>query len=92
MPWFHAVKRRCVTRVEVVEQGVINVQSWRSQQLAAIRGIAASENLVAVLPTGKGKSLCYPVGTMMLNGFTVVVASSLGREDPTVHGTSQHSC
>jgi ATP-dependent DNA helicase RecQ len=50
---------------QVVARNVFNVERLRTQQIEAIRAITVHENVIAVLPTGCGKSLCYQVGTMM---------------------------
>lgn len=56
---------------------VFDVQHLRAEQTEAIEAILRSENVIAVLPTGFGKSLCYQIGTVLLKGFTVVVTPLL---------------
>jgi superfamily II DNA helicase RecQ len=56
---------------------VFKVAALRQEQVDVIRAIVSGKNVIAVLPTGFGKSLCYQVGTMMLSGFTLVVTPLL---------------
>ena len=43
-------------------------------QREVIESVLASENAVVVMPTGGGKSLCYQLPALMLNGVTLVVS------------------
>jgi ATP-dependent DNA helicase RecQ len=63
--------------VESVANAVFKVPALRQEQVDVIAAILYGHNVIAVLPTGFGKSLCYQVGTMMLNGFTLVVTPLL---------------
>ncbi len=47
---------------------------FRSGQKEIIDAILAGENVLAVLPTGGGKSLCYQIPALMSNSFSVVVS------------------
>jgi len=43
-------------------------------QAEVIDSVLAGENAVVVMPTGGGKSLCYQLPAMMLDGVTLVVS------------------
>jgi ATP-dependent DNA helicase RecQ len=62
---------------EAVARQYFGVEELREQQLDAIKHITEGKNVIAVLPTGFGKSLCYQVGSLMLPGFTVVITPLL---------------
>lgn len=47
---------------------------FRPGQKEIIDAILAGENVLAVLPTGGGKSLCYQVPALMSDSFSVVVS------------------
>lgn len=47
---------------------------FRSGQKEIIDAILAGENVLAVLPTGGGKSLCYQLPALMSDSFSVVVS------------------
>ncbi|HXG66025.1 MAG TPA: ATP-dependent DNA helicase RecQ [Blastocatellia bacterium] len=47
---------------------------FREVQAEAIESVLAGEDTVVVMPTGGGKSLCYQLPAMMMNGVTLVVS------------------
>lgn len=48
--------------------------AFRAGQLRAVRAALAGRSALVVLPTGGGKSLCYQVPALVLDGLTVVVS------------------
>ncbi len=51
--------------------------TFRNQQEAVIDAILAHQDLLMILPTGGGKSLCYQLPSLMMEGVTVVVSPLL---------------
>src|SRR5687768_3086510 len=49
-------------------------QDFRDGQREVIESILAGKDAVVVMPTGSGKSLCYQLPALMLDGATVVVS------------------
>jgi len=49
-------------------------KSLRPGQAQAIEAVLAGRSVLAVMPTGAGKSLCYQLPALMLGGLTVVVS------------------
>jgi ATP-dependent DNA helicase RecQ len=47
---------------------------FREGQAEVIEALIAGENCVVVMPTGGGKSLCYQLPAMMIEGVTLVVS------------------
>ena len=47
--------------------------SFRAGQEDIINAILEKKDVLAIMPTGAGKSLCYQVPAMMLSGITVVI-------------------
>ena len=47
---------------------------FRHTQLPVIEAILAGEDVLAIMPTGGGKSICYQLPAMLLPGITVVVS------------------
>lgn len=57
-----------------VLQQVFGHASWRSRQREAIDAVLAGRDVVLTLPTGQGKSLCYQLPALILEGLTLVVS------------------
>src|SRR3979411_1655869 len=49
-------------------------QEFRKGQEAVVRSVLSSRPTIAILPTGGGKSLCYQLPALLLEGTTVVVS------------------
>ena len=50
------------------------LKDFRPHQRAIIEAILQKKTVLAVLPTGYGKSLCYQLPAFMDNGLTIVVS------------------
>lgn len=50
------------------------LQNFRPGQLEVIQAILAGQDVLCVMPTGYGKSLCYQLSSLLLDGVTVVVS------------------
>lgn len=48
--------------------------SFRQSQEEAVDAILNSRDLITILPTGGGKSLCYQLPSLMMDGVTIVVS------------------
>jgi ATP-dependent DNA helicase RecQ len=48
--------------------------SFRPGQEAVIRQVTSGKSTLAVMPTGRGKSLCFQLPTLMSNGMSIVVS------------------
>ena len=53
---------------------VFGFASFRPGQEAVIEALLAGENALAVMPTGSGKSLCFQIPALVMEGLTVVVS------------------
>lgn len=49
-------------------------QSFRFEQLAAINAVLDGKDALAIMPTGGGKSLCYQIPALYLEGITLVIS------------------
>src|SRR5436190_13275907 len=48
--------------------------SFRMNQQAAIEAVLNRKDCVVLMPTGGGKSLCYQIPALILDGLTLVVS------------------
>jgi ATP-dependent DNA helicase RecQ len=53
---------------------VFGFEGFRPGQDEVVRTVLAGEDLLAVMPTGSGKSLCYQLPALMRDGLTVVAS------------------
>ena len=53
---------------------VFGFDAFRPGQEAVVDAILAGRNVLMVMPTGAGKSLCFQVPSLVLGGLTVVVS------------------
>ena len=53
---------------------VFGFSEFREGQEAVIKCILAGQSALAIFPTGSGKSLCYQLPALHLEGLTVVVS------------------
>ena len=48
-------------------------ENFRESQLEIIDSVLRGQNTLALLPTGGGKSICFQIPGLMLEGITIVV-------------------
>ncbi|MBQ7886683.1 MAG: DNA helicase RecQ [Clostridia bacterium] len=53
---------------------VFGYQSFRPGQESVVSAILSGRDVMAVMPTGAGKSLCYQIPALVLQGITLVVS------------------
>jgi ATP-dependent DNA helicase RecQ len=61
-------------RPEDILKSVFGYDSWRPLQREIIEAVLAGQDALAVLPTGGGKSLCYQIPALVMQGTTLVVS------------------
>src|SRR4051794_41980693 len=57
-----------------VLRDVLGYSDFREGQEGVIRRLLEGRSALAVFPTGAGKSLCYQLPALLLDGLTVVVS------------------
>ena len=62
-----------MTKEEVLKQ-YFGHDSFRSGQAEIIDRILNGSDVLAVMPTGAGKSICYQIPSLMLGGITLVIS------------------
>ena len=63
-----------ISQAEAVLQDVFGHPAFRPGQAEVIEAILSNRHVLAVMPTGAGKSLCFQVPALVRGGLTVVVS------------------
>lgn len=63
-----------MSRALTLLQQTFHLNQFRPGQEAVINALLAGRSALAVFPTGGGKSLCYQLPALLLDGLTVVVS------------------
>ena len=73
---------------------VFGYDSFRPGQEDIVRRLLDGQDVLAVMPTGAGKSICYQVPALLLPGITIVVSPLVSLMKPLqvcVHRRRQDS-
>ena len=57
-----------------VLKAVFGYDAFRPGQEQAVRALLEGRDLMAVMPTGAGKSVCYQIPALMRDGITLVIS------------------
>src|ERR1700732_1083606 len=63
-----------VTSIQSTLKSVFGFDTFREGQVAVITKILEGKSALAVFPTGSGKSLCYQISALHLDGLTLVIS------------------
>lgn len=63
-----------MTQAHNILQSVFGYDEFRHSQQAIISNIIEQQNTLAIMPTGGGKSICYQIPALVLEGLTVVIS------------------
>ncbi len=63
-----------MTAAEPLLREVFGFDAFRPGQAEIVQAVAAGENVLAIMPTGGGKSLCFQLPALMRPGVTVVIS------------------
>lgn len=76
----------CATELISTARRVFGWEELHPEQLEAMVAVMAGRDVVAVLPTGSGKSAIYQVPAVLLDGATVVVSPLIALQQDQIAG------
>ncbi|XP_024872970.1 ATP-dependent DNA helicase Q1-like [Temnothorax curvispinosus] len=65
---------------------VFEIEKLRELQLPTMNAIMSKEDVILIMPTGGGKSLCYQLPAVISEGVTVVVSPLISLMEDQLHG------
>lgn len=71
-------------------QKYFGYSEFRNGQAELIERLLSGRPVVAVMPTGSGKSLCYQLPALMLEGLTLVISPLISLMKDQVRGLKEH--
>ena len=71
---------------EALLQEIFGFDAFRPGQGEIVEAVAAGENVLAIMPTGGGKSLCFQLPALLRDGVTVVISPLIALMRDQVRG------
>lgn len=65
---------------------VFKIEKLRELQLSTMNAVMSKEDVILIMPTGGGKSLCYQLPAVISKGVTVVVSPLVSLMEDQLHG------
>ena len=75
---------------EQILHDVFGYSSFRGPQATIIAGVMAGEDVLAIMPTGAGKSLCYQIPALARDGTGLVVSPLIALMHDQVRALAAH--
>ena len=73
-----------LSRARAVLREVFGYTDFRNAQYEIITALCAGQNVLALMPTGAGKSLCYQIPALLQDGVTLVISPLIALMDDQV--------
>ena len=77
-----------MTALETLKQ-YFGYNTFRSGQETLISGILAGKDVLGIMPTGAGKSICFQIPALMMDGITLIVSPLISLMKDQVNALTQ---
>ena len=71
--WMERAEKNKMTKYEVLKK-YFGYDSFREGQEMLVDALLSGQDVLGIMPTGAGKSLCYQIPALLLPGITLVVS------------------
>jgi len=78
-----------IAKAQQILKDVFGFSSFRPGQVDVINTVLSGTNALVIMPTGGGKSLCYQVPALVMEGLTIVVSPLIALMTNQVMGLKQ---
>ena len=85
----HAITRPSLAQARDILRQRFGYDDFRLQQAEIIQALLEGEDVLALMPTGGGKSLCYQIPALLLPGTAVVVSPLIALMEDQVTALEQ---
>ncbi|KAH0956016.1 hypothetical protein HN011_009693 [Eciton burchellii] len=68
------------------QKDIFKIEKLRELQLPTMNAIMSKEDVILIMPTGGGKSLCYQLPAIISKGITIVVSPLISLIEDQLHG------
>ncbi|MCA1993205.1 MAG: ATP-dependent DNA helicase [Coleofasciculus sp. S288] len=82
-------KRSNREQIHLIAQSKLGYESLRAGQETAIKSLLEGRDILAVMPTGSGKSAIYQIAGVLIPGSTVVISPLLALQQDQVESISE---
>ena len=76
--------------IETVLKSAFGLSDFRLGQREAVNAVLSGRDAVVVMPTGSGKSLCYQLSALLMDGLTLVVSPLIALMNDQVSHLQEH--
>lgn len=77
---------RDMSDADAILRDIFGFDSFRPGQSEIVEAVSHGENVLAIMPTGGGKSLCFQLPALVRHGVTIVISPLIALMRDQVRG------